>query len=75
MADPCWRVAVDPARCIGSGICAGTAPGHFRLENGRSRPINEVVEPDPAVVDAAETCPTEAIVVRGPAGEVLAPPA
>ncbi|MEU9506996.1 ferredoxin [Micromonospora sp. NPDC048170] len=58
-----WRVHVDPMRCIGSGICAGTAPGHFVLVGGLSRPLAERVAPDDALVDAADSCPMEAVIV------------
>lgn len=59
-----WRVSVDPRRCIGSGICAGTAPEHFRLVEGLSIPLAETVPPADPVIDAAESCPVEAITVR-----------
>jgi ferredoxin len=58
-----WRVHVDATRCIGSGICAGTAPGHFVLVDGLSRPLAERVAPDEVLVDAADSCPVEAVVV------------
>ncbi|MEU4642004.1 ferredoxin [Micromonospora sp. NPDC023814] len=61
--DEQWRVYVDRARCIGSGICAGTAPGHFVLVDGLSRPLAERVAPDDALVDAADSCPMEAVIV------------
>ena len=57
-----WRVTVDRGRCIGSGLCAGTAPGRFRLgETQRSSPVRAVTEPDDAIRDAALSCPVEAI--------------
>jgi ferredoxin len=59
-----WRVSVDPRRCIGSGICAGTAPAHFVLVDGLSLPLSEMVEPAQPVTDAADSCPMEAITVR-----------
>lgn len=59
-----WRVNVDPRRCIGSGICAGAAPDHFVLVEGLSRPMIALVDPADAVIDAAESCPMEAITVR-----------
>jgi ferredoxin len=68
-----WQVAVDHGRCVGSGVCVGTAPGRFRLAVGRSRPVEECIEPDPMVLDAAELCPTEAITVRDAAGRPVAP--
>ena len=73
-----WRISVDQEACIGSGSCAATAPGHFRLDRidgrDRSRPLAEVVDPDDRVLGAALSCPTEAITVREqPSGTVLAP--
>jgi ferredoxin len=73
MGDARWRVTVDPERCVGSGVCVGTAPGRFVLDGARSRPVEELVEPAQAVLDAAETCPTEAIGVLDAAGRPLAP--
>ncbi|KAB1129183.1 ferredoxin [Micromonospora sp. DSM 115977] len=61
--DEQWRVHVDPTRCIGSGICAGTAPRHFVLVDGLARPLAERVAPDDALVDAADSCPMEAVIV------------
>ncbi|MCP3783511.1 MULTISPECIES: ferredoxin [Micromonospora] len=58
-----WRLHVDPTRCIGSGICAGVAPEHFVLVDGLSRPVAERIAADESVLDAAESCPLEAIVV------------
>lgn len=71
--DEYWRVTVDRNACLGSGLCAGTAPEYFRLDDGRSRPIKELIDPDDIVVDAADTCPAEAIVVHDAAGRQLAP--
>ncbi|GAA1612661.1 ferredoxin [Catellatospora bangladeshensis] len=69
-----WRVAVDRDRCIGSGLCAGTAPEHFQLVDKKSTPLRELVEPDEAVSDAADCCPVEAILVTDAAtGDTVAP--
>ena len=58
-----WKITVSPA-CIGSGVCAGTAPGHFTIgPDGRSRPLASPIEPDDAVLGAAASCPMEAIAV------------
>ena len=58
-----WNVEVSPA-CIGSGVCAGTAPRHFTIgPDGRSRPVASPTEPDDAILDAAASCPMEAIAV------------
>lgn len=69
-----WLVEVDTESCIGSGMCAGTAPDHFELVAGVAQAKNSPVEPDEDVVDAAESCPVEAILVKEAAsGEVVAP--
>ncbi|MDT5035405.1 MAG: ferredoxin [Micromonosporaceae bacterium] len=69
-----WRITVDGDRCMGSGVCAGVAPGHFRVDAGTARPLAELIEPDDAACDAAESCPTEAITVRDAAtGDLVAP--
>lgn len=67
-----WRVEVG-GQCVGSGMCAGTAPEYFRLHGPRSRPEHERVAPDPKLIAVAESCPVEAIRVRTEDGVVLAP--
>jgi ferredoxin len=56
-----WRLAVAET-CIGSGSCTGVAPGHFVLgPDHRSHPVTAEVAPDGSVLDAAASCPVEAI--------------
>jgi ferredoxin len=69
-----WRLTVDADTCIGSGMCAGIAPELFTLSGGVSRPVPAPIAPDPVAVDAAESCPVEAIAVRDAAdGHLIAP--
>lgn len=69
-----WRISVDQRLCIGSGLCAASAPDHFRLADNRSRPVRELVDAQDVVLDAAECCPAEAITVIDVAvGRLLAP--
>jgi ferredoxin len=57
-------VRVDHDTCIGSAICAGTAPARFTLGADRkSSPVAEQSEFDELIVDAAASCPMEAITV------------
>jgi ferredoxin len=70
----CWKVTVNRDTCIGSGICAGTAPRYFRLDNNRSRAITDTVKSDDDALAAAESCPTESITIHDAAGHQLAPP-
>jgi ferredoxin len=69
----CWKITVDRDACLGSGLCASTAPSHFRLDDGKSRTIPENIEPDDLLLDIADTCPAEAITVYDAAGRRLAP--
>jgi ferredoxin len=66
---------VDRARCIGSGVCVGTAPGRFELDREhRSRPVAATAPPEQVVLDAAASCPVEAIsVVDAVTGTVIDP--
>ncbi|GAA3174118.1 MULTISPECIES: ferredoxin [Streptomyces] len=71
-----WQVDVDRGVCIGSGLCAATAPGHFRLDSARqshpSAPETDAAEP---VLAAAEGCPVEAIAITlASSGEAVFPP-
>jgi ferredoxin len=67
-----WRVEVAEL-CVGSGMCAGTAPEYFRLHGPRSRPEHSLVAADPKLIAVAESCPVEAILILGADGTVLAP--
>lgn len=64
-----WTVQID-ARCMGAGLCLGIAGEPFRPNaEQRLRPRTVVVDAGVDVVDAAETCPVQAISVLGsPAG-------
>lgn len=69
-----WLVEVDGRTCIGSGVCAGTAPEHFSVVDGVSTPKRREADPAEILLDAAESCPVEAITVRDrETGRVLAP--
>jgi ferredoxin len=59
-----WQVSIDSGTCIGSGVCAGTAPAYFTLDGGYGTPVANEVDPNEDVVNAAESCPMEAILVR-----------
>ncbi|MFJ8111008.1 ferredoxin [Streptomyces sp. NPDC096132] len=71
MADHTWTVEVDGEACIGSGVCASIAPRHFAVENGRSRPRAERVEPAEELRDAVVLCPGAAVLVRDGVGQLV----
>jgi ferredoxin len=59
-----WKLTVDRFACIGSGLCAGTAPRYFQLSpDRRSHLVSSLIDPDKEVLDVAISCPVEAITV------------
>ncbi|MBF6341376.1 ferredoxin [Nocardia abscessus] len=74
MADQQWRIEVDRARCMGSGVCIATAGAYFTMVDDRSSPRSKLVAPDDTVLAAAESCAVEAILVRtAGTGVIVAP--
>jgi ferredoxin len=74
MSDERWRITVNRDVCQGTGMCTSMARKHFQLTGGHSEPIESEIDPDDDVVDAAESCPVEAIlVVAADDGRVIAP--
>ena len=68
-----WTVEVDRTTCLGTGVCCFYAPGTFDLDDdGRSMVVDQHADPDDAVRNAVEACPTRSlrIVDRG-AGPTL----
>lgn len=62
------RVTVDASRCVCSSTCVGMAPDLFRIEDGVARPVRDVVEASDDLLDAAASCPVEAIQISPDAG-------
>jgi ferredoxin len=59
-----WRVRVDTAACISSGMCVSMAPDRFAFDlDQHSRPVSELIDEDEAVRDAVASCPVQAISV------------
>ncbi|MEU6505825.1 MULTISPECIES: ferredoxin [Streptomyces] len=61
------KVSVDRALCYGSAECAHRAPAVFAFEDGYGvvRPGRAESGDDPEVREAAEKCPSQAIVLGG----------
>jgi ferredoxin len=60
------EVSVDPELCIGSGDCVRLVPTAFRLDESESvsHPTAEAgTVPLEQLLDAARSCPTQAIVI------------
>ena len=57
-----WQIEVHPSKCIGSGSCVVMARKQFIFDDQRrSKALHEVIEPDEAVMNAALSCPVDAI--------------
>lgn len=71
-----WRIEVDRDRCRGSGTCEGLAARHFALDltTHKVSVHQDLVPADDSIIDAAMSCPLEAIgVVDSESGKVLYP--
>lgn len=58
-----WQLKVDRTVCGATGMCAGLAPDLFELNEAYAQPVNPEIEPDELALDAADQCPTQAILV------------
>lgn len=68
-----WTITVDPDLCIGSGMCAGAHPETFRLEGEHAEAPAGPVEPEEGLLDVADSCPAQAILIHDAAGTEVGP--
>jgi ferredoxin len=68
------KVTVDRDLCIGAGNCVAAAPTVFKLDKGNKAVVlkPESVDED-TLMDAAESCPVDAIIVEDDSGNQLYP--
>ncbi|MEU8968799.1 ferredoxin [Streptomyces monashensis] len=71
-----WHVEVDRSLCIGSAQCLHHAPDAFRLDSARqSHPVTPDTDATEQILEAAEGCPVEAILITlAQGGEAVFPP-
>ncbi|MFD8739441.1 ferredoxin [Streptomyces sp. NPDC059618] len=71
-----WRIEVDRSVCIGSAQCVHLAPGAFRLDSGmQSHPVDPETDANESILEAAEGCPVEAVMISLlTGGEPVFPP-
>ena len=56
------KPVVNLDECIGCGTCAELAPNTFRLnDDEKAEVVNPAGDPDDAIQEAIDSCPTEAI--------------
>lgn len=67
-------VSIDQSRCIGAGNCVNIAPKAFQLDEEH---IAYLVDPasvdDETLLDAAQSCPTDAIYLDTEDGKPVYP--
>ena len=69
------KVTVDRDLCIGAANCVAIAPAVFQLDaDSKAVVLTEEVEDEEVLWQAAESCPTNAIILEDEdTGEVLYP--
>ena len=58
-----WQLRVDKHLCGATGMCAALAPELFELNEAYAQPVRAEIEPNELALDAADQCPTQAILV------------
>jgi ferredoxin len=58
-----FKIVIDRSLCSGFGACAELAPEIFEIDGGGIASLRVGTSEDPAVLDAADSCPMAAISV------------
>lgn len=59
-----YEIVIDRSLCSGYGICTDLAPEIFQLDDSGTATLRIGESSDPAVLEAAASCPMAAITVR-----------
>lgn len=70
-----FHITIDRSLCSGYGICVTGAPSTFYLDDDALAATRAAECDDPAVLDAAASCPMGAIAVQAEAGAAQPPAA
>jgi ferredoxin len=69
-----YIVSIDQSRCIGAGNCVQIAPTAFQLdEENVAYLLDPSTVDDETLLDAARSCPTDAIYLDTEDGEAVYP--
>lgn len=69
-----YIISIDQSRCIGAGNCVNIAPRAFQLDEERiAYLVDPSAEEDEALLDAARSCPTNAIYLDTEDGQAVYP--
>ncbi|MBI2866149.1 MAG: ferredoxin [Chloroflexi bacterium] len=68
------RMTIDRSRCIGAANCVAVAPTVFRLDEENKAIVLDVSSvSEDKLWEAAESCPTDAIILEDDGGRRLYP--
>lgn len=70
------KARVDRGLCTGTQNCVATAPDYFEMDNkGLSHVIKNPVEveDEELLMEAAKSCPVDAVILENEAGEQIYP--
>lgn len=69
-----YTIRVDRDKCIGAASCVGVAPGTFKLDDqNKAVVISDTGDTPENVLLAAQSCPTNAIILTDEAGNQVWP--
>jgi len=69
-----YKIVVDREKCQGIGACVGAAPDVFELDNeAKAVVINAEGSDDDTILEAAEACPLDAIILYNEEGKQVHP--
>lgn len=68
------RIEIDRDACISAGSCVAIAPKTFQLDDeGKVKLINAQGDDDQTILEAAKSCPVEAIKLFDESGKQIWP--
>lgn len=70
------KVKVDPDLCAGCAVCEATAPDVYKMNDDNIAevlPDGLAAASDETVIEGAQSCPSEAIVVTDAGGKQIVP--
>lgn len=69
-----YKIVVDREKCQGIGACVGAAPDVFEMDReGKAVVVDATASDDDTIMEAAESCPLDAIILYNEAGEQVYP--
>jgi ferredoxin len=68
------KITVDREKCISAATCIAVAPETFELDGeGKAVVKNATGNDDATIIEAAKSCPTQAIIIEDGTGKQIVP--